>query len=319
LISYPIGTLAHPVNNDDDAILIAAERGFKRLHIVGNSEFDTDDLSGFTVRSNQTDSCHLTVSGACITNNTTFKSLTLYGDLNGIVEIYDCAIRELTGLQGHVYNSVLESTIVLGGTHDTNFVDCYDGIPGSATPVIDCGSGRSLGLWNYSGGIKLINKTGNEGYSVNLNAGKLVVDSSCVSGSIILRGIGSLVGTTGGTTIDTTGLISNPTITSIMNTAVAGIGVSASSLTTEQHNKLMSLPIKQDIADIFEIDPSFELSSVPSVTAPLKEMIQYVFQYFRNKRTVSGTQEKMYKADGTLVGTSSLGDDGTTFTRDKMQ
>lgn len=62
-----------------------------------------------------------------------------------------------------------------------------------------------------------------------------------------------------------------------------------------------------------------ELSTIPDVDATLAEQIQFLYQYFRNKRTVSNTQEKMYMEDGSLIGTSTLGDDGTTFTRNKIE
>jgi hypothetical protein len=76
--------------------------------------------------------------------------------------------------------------------------------------------------------------------------------------------------------------------------------------------------IKSEITEIIKSDSSVELSAIPDVDAPLSEQIQFIYQYFRNKRTVTGTQEKMYKENDTLIGTSSLSDDGTTFTKGKI-
>lgn len=59
-----------------------------------------------------------------------------------------------------------------------------------------------------------------------------------------------------------------------------------------------------------------ELASIPSTSGSLRQKINYTFQYFRNKRTVTSTTETLYKEDGTTaLGTASIADDGTTFTR----
>lgn len=90
-------------------------------------------------------------------------------------------------------------------------------------------------------------------------------------------------------------------------------------LTTAEHNKLMAVPDIDDISAITETEPSIELSSIPPATASLKTMVQFLFQYFRNLRTVSSTQEKMYKDNGTQIGAANVSDDGTTFTKGRMQ
>lgn len=76
--------------------------------------------------------------------------------------------------------------------------------------------------------------------------------------------------------------------------------------------------IRSEINEIIRTDPSVELASVPSDTSPLADQLQFIFQYFRNKRTVTDTLETMYKEDAiTSLGTSVLSDDGTTFTKNE--
>ena len=63
-----------------------------------------------------------------------------------------------------------------------------------------------------------------------------------------------------------------------------------------------------------------ELVSIPSVDAPINEQIQFLFQYFRNKRSSTINKEIMFKEDGTTqLGSSDLIDTGTTFTKDEMK
>lgn len=59
-----------------------------------------------------------------------------------------------------------------------------------------------------------------------------------------------------------------------------------------------------------------ELSSIPTSTSDLFSRIVAIFQYLFFKRTVTATQEKLIKSDGsTVLGTGTLSDDGTTFTK----
>jgi outer membrane receptor for monomeric catechols len=62
-----------------------------------------------------------------------------------------------------------------------------------------------------------------------------------------------------------------------------------------------------------------ELSSIPNTTASLKSMIQFLFTYFRNKKTVTTTTETLMKEDAaTVLGTATISDDGATFTKGEM-
>lgn len=62
-----------------------------------------------------------------------------------------------------------------------------------------------------------------------------------------------------------------------------------------------------------------ELSAIPSTTGSLRTLLQFLFQYFRNKRTVTESTETLFKEDAsTSLGTASVTDDGTTFTKGEM-
>lgn len=58
-----------------------------------------------------------------------------------------------------------------------------------------------------------------------------------------------------------------------------------------------------------------ELTAIPTTTGTIRQKINYLFQLFRNKRTVTSTTETLYKEDTTTtLGTGTVSDDGTTFT-----
>lgn len=59
-----------------------------------------------------------------------------------------------------------------------------------------------------------------------------------------------------------------------------------------------------------------ELSAIPSTAGTIINKIKFLFQYFRNKKTVTGATETLFKEDAsTALGTSALSDDGNTITK----
>ena len=62
-----------------------------------------------------------------------------------------------------------------------------------------------------------------------------------------------------------------------------------------------------------------ELTAIPGDNPGFAKMIQYLFSYFKHKRTVSKTTETVFRQDGaTVLGTSSITDDGVTFTHNEL-
>ncbi len=65
-------------------------------------------------------------------------------------------------------------------------------------------------------------------------------------------------------------------------------------------------------------EPMTELAAVPSVTASLRDAIRWLFLLARNKRTTTATTETLRNdADNASIGTASVSDDATTFTRNE--
>lgn len=65
--------------------------------------------------------------------------------------------------------------------------------------------------------------------------------------------------------------------------------------------------------------PDSELTNIPTTTGTLRQKINFLFQYFRNKKTITTTTETLFKEDtSTVLGTSTISDDGTIFTKGEM-
>jgi hypothetical protein len=83
-------------------------------------------------------------------------------------------------------------TIALAGAN-AYLIDCYSGVPGASTPILDFGgTGTAVAVRNYNGGMTLKNKTGTDACSIDINSGQIIVDSTVSNGTLILRGFAKL-------------------------------------------------------------------------------------------------------------------------------
>jgi len=192
---FPVGTLQEPVNNLTDAMLIADERGFDTIYVIGDLTIDTGgDYSGMLFMGESMTKTNITISSAADVTNCEFENAYVTGTLDGNCKLYQCRIGDLNYIYGVIESCMLEGTITLGGGSDAHFLDCWNGIIGTDPPVIDMGgSGQGLSLRNYNGGIKIINKTGTDSIRIDLNSGKVVLDSTVTNGDITIRGVGKII------------------------------------------------------------------------------------------------------------------------------
>lgn len=215
---YPTGTQVQPVNNIPDALLIAQVRGFDTLVIQGNITLDTgDDVRGLRLHGETLHKSVIVVNPDAQADGVELAHVTISGTIGGEADLIDCMVGNLSDIYGHFHECMLGGTIVLNGSEPSQFIKCVDALPGLGVPIIDLGgSGRDLGVWGYHGGLKLINKTGTDKVSVNLDSGRLILDSTITNGQILVKGVGLLLdGSTGSAAVDSDGLMSKETITKI--------------------------------------------------------------------------------------------------------
>ena len=213
-IKFPIGTIEQPVNNIPDAVLIANGRGLNKIFIIGDITFSTgDDLDDFSVFGESPIKSLITIESAALVAGTEFSDAQIIGVLDGNNTIKNCKVGNLIYVEGYIQECLLEAgTIVLGGSTRCDFLNCWSGSSG-VTPVIDMGgSGRALGMRAYSGGVKIINKNGNEKVAIDLISGYLILDATVTAGEITARGVGNLTDNSTGTVIVNDGLLSQECI-----------------------------------------------------------------------------------------------------------
>ena len=197
---YPNGTPQQPVNSVYDAQDIAIDRGFTTIFILSDLDVPADvTMQGATLIGAGKDRTTITIPDAANVSKMTYLDSTVTGYLDGNNTLKDCLVSNLNYIKGYIEGCVLSpGTITLSGTEVAHFLDCYSGQPGTGTPIIDmANSGQALALRNYNGGIKLINKTGTEDVSIDLNSGQVILDNTVTGGTIVVRGVGKLIDTNG--------------------------------------------------------------------------------------------------------------------------
>lgn len=142
-------------------------------------------------------------------------------NLDGETHLVNCMLGDVSNVDGVIERCLLSGTIVLSGAEPVRLVDCRSGVPGLATPVIDFnGSGSSLGVRNYNGGIRLINKNGADAVSIDMNSGQIQTEATVTQGTLVYRGVGKHTNNTipqVGLTIDDSYLVQGADIATIKN------------------------------------------------------------------------------------------------------
>lgn len=197
---FPIGTPLTPVNNWTDAKAIAVGNGFIKYYVYGANILDnTVDIQDSIVVGQNANLTQLVIQDSANVTNVEFWTSYITGVLDGGCIIRESIVDGITYVNGVLFTCMLYTTpIVLGGSTVAHFLNCYSGIPGTGTPIIDFGgSGQGLSMRGYAGGIKLRNKSGNDSVSIDLVSGQVILEDTVTNGEIVVRGIGKVIDISG--------------------------------------------------------------------------------------------------------------------------
>jgi hypothetical protein len=193
---YPIGTPRQPVNNQDDAFVIASERGFTVGYVLSDLNFTIQTaIRDFTFIGSGKGRTNIDIPDSVDLAECTFMDATVMGYLDGECTLKYCSIGQLNYIRGYIESCILEPvTITLAGNEEASFIQCFSGQEGDLLPTIDCGgSGQPLEIRDHNGSLILTNKTGPERMWLNLSSGQIRLTNTVNNGSIVCSGIGSLV------------------------------------------------------------------------------------------------------------------------------
>jgi len=204
--STPIGTRGTPVNNFDDALVIAQKNSIRVIQIMHNATLANTDFSlGYTFRGDSASTVTLTVVGSAAVDHCTFEDLTVQGDMDGEAIFRQCNLLDINYNNGFVYECALNGTMTIAGNTQCSLLNCFSNVAGGGvgqTPTINMGgSGNSLVLRNYSGGIKLSQYSGGGNVSMDMASGRVILDPTVTAGTVVVRGIADLEDNSTGTAV----------------------------------------------------------------------------------------------------------------------
>jgi hypothetical protein len=208
--AYPRGTEEDPVDNLSDALLLADIYGIRRFHIRGNVTL-TEAVPDW-VFVGDGEEAELRFNGQDVADSE-FRSLLVTGTIGtGPVRLERCELDGVSGLEG----TALECTFLAGETElagDFRGLGCYSGVPGTSTPAISIGTGNSLELRGYAGGIEIRNlEDPTSRVSIDMVAGQVRLAASCTAGTVTIRGIGNLTDDSTGATVEREAFVNLPSI-----------------------------------------------------------------------------------------------------------
>ncbi len=203
---YPQGTHASPVDNLDDAEIIANLRGFEKIHFSSDWTFDASTvISDFDLVGTGYERVVLTFeNGAQLLGCQVFHA-ECTGALSGVVQFEDCRVIDLAGSVGNPSSTpvTFKNCIIKGSmtapsdyTGQVTWLNCW-GMPddNDDPPVFDFGTAdMDLQIRNFAGFLMIKNLTqATSDVRIFLNSGGITLDSTVDGGDIILTGIGKLV------------------------------------------------------------------------------------------------------------------------------
>jgi hypothetical protein len=190
-IDYPVGTEEFPVNNLTDAEEIAQTRGFVKFFIRGDYTITTENVSeGYIFEGQSLTLTTIHIESAANVANCEFDNARITGTLDGGNTLRGCIADGINYVNGSLQNCGLHGTIHLDGGSEAKFINCYSDESSVVHPVIDMGgSGQSLLVRNYSGGLDLENKTGLDSVSIDFATGEIIIANTVIAGDIFIRGL----------------------------------------------------------------------------------------------------------------------------------
>lgn len=203
----PVGTRGVPSNNFADAVQIMRNNSLQKIQLMGSATLAGVHLpEGSIINGDNTSTINLTVDPSAETDSCEFTNLILEGTLDGGNTFKGCIIKDINYVNGFLIGCAIEGTVTLGGQTKASIMDCWSNIAGGGigeTPTIDMGgSGNSLVVRNFSGGVLVKNCTGGGGStSMDFASGRAIFDSTIAAGTFYVRGVCNITNESIGTAL----------------------------------------------------------------------------------------------------------------------
>jgi hypothetical protein len=191
---YPFGLAGNPVNNLDDALILANEYGCDTIILDGTlTVLAGQDISRFTIDTHRRDSDTIViVNSGATTQGTYFKNVVVSGVMNGAVRYNTCALGQIENFDGGAKNCIITNDITVTGLAANYFIECWTFDIGGPSATISIGDSL-FNMMQCRGSYLITDKTGPSVLVADFSNGFVTVDVSCVAGVIAVGGMTRLV------------------------------------------------------------------------------------------------------------------------------
>jgi hypothetical protein len=192
--AFPIGTYKVPSNNLTDTLTICENNNIGRIRVRSDITVETiHDISNKCFESRGIMGTDLTFTDGCSADGSTFRYLNLQGILSGDCKLLveNCSIYNLANFTGIMQGVSFAQGSELSIGQWAEIYNCRAGGEPGNEPEISIGD-SILSVQQYRGNLKLTGKTGDNRTVASFLPGNVTIDSTCVSGSIQILGIGEV-------------------------------------------------------------------------------------------------------------------------------
>jgi hypothetical protein len=313
------GTARNPVSTSAALLSLLTSTGLHKIEVTPGSTLTLGgDYEGYDVIGNGS---VLALGGQNIGGTVfeRFSSVSGVGTSTADPVFFEDCIFATATLPNYVAQQCgFGATITQSGPGDFTHIDCYSTVAGSGSPTFTrSGVGVATAEYRrFSGGITQSGITGSDTFTIGGELGTVTLNGA--SGDVELRGVYKAVtdNRTGTPTLNLDGAVKGGDVALIL--------ADTNELQTDDIPTLIAaLPtaseINAEMVDVMEVDTHAQPSSVPAATTTYQNMFTYAFALGRNKMTQTATTTLLRNdADSATIGTSTVSDDATTFTKGKF-
>jgi len=181
--TYPIGTMASPVDNISDARTIADSYGIEVFHIHGSVTLDTN-YDSFIFVSDSPAKGTIDLNGQSV-EGCVFKEITITGTQNGYIQADKCKINGVINMEGEYRECIIESNI---NCKSGAWTYVWEGRTTGAELLYVDMNGTAKCALSVSGNICVQNMTDTSSVFLKEGAGRVTGDNTNTAGTIMVTG-----------------------------------------------------------------------------------------------------------------------------------
>ncbi len=199
------GTLENPVSTIAAATTIASNLGIMRFYLINDTVITlAQTYEGYEFIGIGEIVANTINLGSQDVDNSYFENVLITGAQAGTnrFQAKGCALSTITGMEVTALGCLIAAgTLTL--RNDCVFDSCWSAVAGAGTPILDINSVANVNLYfrHYSGGLQVNNAVATTTMSYESD-GQLVIDATCTSLTVVVRGNCSI--TDNGTTTNLT-------------------------------------------------------------------------------------------------------------------